>query len=36
MEALAPYQSMAHFEIANIQEMIGLLSQYDFPQGYAA
>lgn len=36
MEALAPYQSLAHFEIANIQDMIGLLVQYDYPQGYAA
>jgi len=36
MEALAPYRSMAQFEIANIQEMIGLLAQYDYPQTLAA
>jgi len=36
MEALAPYRSLAHFEIANIQDMIGLLSQYDYPQRMAA
>ena len=36
MEALAPYRAMAHFEIANIQEMIGLLAQYDYPQTMAA
>lgn len=36
MEALAPYRSMANFEIANIQEMIGLLAQYDYPQNLAA
>ena len=36
MEALAPYRSMANFEIATIQEMIGLLAQYDYPQRIAA
>ncbi|MFZ3340297.1 MAG: STAS domain-containing protein [Terriglobales bacterium] len=36
MEALRPYRSMANFEIANIQEMIGLLAQYDYPQQTAA
>ncbi|HTR24631.1 MAG TPA: STAS domain-containing protein [Terriglobales bacterium] len=36
MEALAPYRSMAKFEIANIQEMIGLLAEYDYPQSLAA
>jgi anti-anti-sigma regulatory factor len=36
IDALAPYRSMAHFEIANIQEMIGLLAQYDYPQRMAA
>src|ERR1700689_820569 len=36
MDALAPYRAVATFEIANIQEMIGLLTQYDYPQGLAA
>ena len=36
MDALSPYRSIAHFEIANIQDMIGLLSQYDYPQTLAA
>jgi len=36
MEALAQYRSVANFEIANVQEMIGLLAQYDYPQGMAA
>jgi anti-anti-sigma regulatory factor len=36
MEGLAPFRSIADFEIADIQEMIGLLSQYDYPQRAAA
>jgi anti-anti-sigma regulatory factor len=36
MEALGPYRSIANFEIANIQEMIGLLARYDYPQRLAA
>jgi len=36
MDALTHYRSVANFEIANIQEMIGLLAQYDYPQGMAA
>ncbi|MFY9675968.1 MAG: STAS domain-containing protein [Terriglobales bacterium] len=36
MEALAQYRSVENFEIANIQQMIGLLAQYDYPAGMAA
>lgn len=36
MEVLAPYRAIANFEIADIQEMIGLLAQYDHPQRLAA
>jgi anti-anti-sigma regulatory factor len=36
MVALAPYRSIANFEIADIQEMIGLLARYDYPQPMAA
>ena len=36
MDALAPYRAIANFEIANIREMIGLLTQYDYPQRLAA
>jgi len=36
MDGLALYWPVAQFEIANIQEMIGLLAQYDYPQRVAA
>jgi len=36
MDALAQYRSVASFEFANIQEMIGLLARYDYPQRVAA
>ena len=36
MEALAPYRAIANFEIASMQEMMGLLAQYDYPQLLAA
>jgi len=36
LDALAHYRSVANFEIVNMQEMIGLLAQYDYPQRMAA
>ncbi|MGH9642911.1 MAG: STAS domain-containing protein [Terriglobales bacterium] len=36
MDALEQYRSATSFEIANIQEMIGLLARYDYPQQLAA
>jgi anti-anti-sigma factor len=36
LDALVPYWSIADFEIANIQDMIGLLARYDYPQSMAA
>jgi anti-anti-sigma factor len=35
-DALAPYQGIANFEIADTQEVLGLLAQYDYPQRLAA
>jgi anti-anti-sigma regulatory factor len=36
MQSLRQYRSVSNFEVASIQQMIGLLARYDYPQSLAA